>query len=194
MVEYLLSNTDVLLEEERARLSKAASNGKGSGLPRSRLNEALVTIQKTSRSDMALPKSIEDQFVIWKQRDGISFWDEEFHGHESQKFGNIVSSVYYKLRRAEASSKILRRLSTVGLCILAEQTAQKYGLKRVELEIFQLLVDLVQKGMACSDSEDIIGSNLRDDIAAGSKYRSYGKELGGLGTLFHLPGSVPDYM
>jgi hypothetical protein len=191
VVEYLLSNIVEIPKEELARLSKAVSNGKSS---RSRVNEVLVAIQKTSSSDIKLPSSIKSDFGFWKQTNGKTFWDGDSHTDESQKCGNIVSSIYYKLRKAEACFKIFRRFSVVGLHTLAERVARKHGCEIITPEVFKLLVDLVQKGNIGNDPEDTIVSNLRQDIAAGSKYRSYGEMLGGLGCLFHLPESVPDYM
>ncbi|KAI9772412.1 MAG: hypothetical protein M1840_000615 [Geoglossum simile] len=195
MVEYLLSILDKLPEEEFARLSKAVSNKKN---PQPRPNEALVAIQKTSHSDFKLSGSMKEEFGLWKQTHGMSFWDRESRAEaradDSQRCENIVSFIYYSLRKAEASFKVFRRFSVVGLHTLAEQVARKRGCEIITPEVFKLFVDLVRKGNIGEDSEDTIESNLRQDIAAGSKYRRYGEMLGGLGCLFHLPGSVPDYM
>ncbi|KAI9772428.1 MAG: hypothetical protein M1840_000631 [Geoglossum simile] len=188
---YLLSNIDTLPGDERARLSDAI---KGSQPRRSRQSEAVAAIRKTSRSDFKLSGNIGNQFISWEQSDGISFWDGCTYIDGRQNYGDIVSSLYYKIREAGAIFKIFRRFSTVGLCVLAEEVARKRGLKRVVPLILEHLVDLIQKGKNGSGSEDTIITNLQSDITAGRKYRGYGEELGGLGILFHLPESVPDYI
>ena len=152
-----------------------------------------MAIQKTSRSDFKLSDSIQRQFVSWEQSNGISFWNESDDVGRRGNYGNVVSSLYHNVREAGTVYRIFRRFSTVSLYTPAEKVTRRRGLERLGPAIFEHLVDLVQKGGTSETSRETIATNLRNDIAAGSKYRIYGTELGGLGSLFHLPESVTDY-
>ncbi|KAA8644937.1 uncharacterized protein ATNIH1004_009148 [Aspergillus tanneri] len=183
VVSSLVRHIDHIPQELLSPLLSAKSTTKPS---RSRRDESLEYIRKTTKDDIVCSNYVEQQ--IHRLQEQPSAFLDGFIEHSPRHGGaNVLSILYDKNREAESDYAVTRSFSTTALYLLAKDLMRYLGYKNLAGGALDGLVDMIFRGQSGSDDRETVKENVKKYYDAGSRWYAYSQALGGYGCFFFLP-------
>ncbi|THC91279.1 hypothetical protein EYZ11_009256 [Aspergillus tanneri] len=165
VVSSLVRHIDHIPQELLSPLLSAKSTTKPS---RSRRDESLEYIRKTTKDDIVCSNYVEQQ--IHRLQEQPSAFLDGFIEHSPRHGGaNVLSILYDKNREAESDYAVTRSFSTTALYLLAKDLMRYLGYKNLAGGALDGLVDMIFRGQSGSDDRETVKENVKKYYDAGSR-------------------------